>query len=93
MKRFIVFLVCLYALVDIKAQVAKWLIPPSYDKIQMASGIDAIMTDSADVKILWTIDGKRLLSCKDVLYPFKEDIALAVKKGTPQSASFPMNIE
>ena len=84
MKRFIVFFVCLYALAGIKAQVAKWLIPPSYDKIQMASGIDAVMTDSVDVKIIWTIDGKRLLSCKDVLYPFKEDIALAVKKGTPQ---------
>ena len=49
MKRFTFILLCLWSLMDIKAQIAEWLIPPSYEKMQLAKGIDAIMTDSAGV--------------------------------------------
>lgn len=82
MKRITLILFCLGSLMDIKAQIAKWLISPSYDKIQLVSGMDAIMTDSAGVKTIWSMDGQRLLSCKDKLFSFKEGIALAVKQGT-----------
>lgn len=84
MKRFTFILLCLWFLMDIKAQIAEWLIPPSYEKMQLAKGIDAIMTDSAGVKTIWTMDGKRLFSTKDKLFPFKEGIALSVKRGTSQ---------
>lgn len=67
---------------DIKAQIAKWLIPPMYDRIQLVNGIDAVLTDSAGVKNVWTLDGQRLISCKDEILSFKEGIALAVKPGT-----------
>ena len=84
MKRFSFVLLCLWSLMDMKAQIAKWLIPPSYERIQLVNGIDAIMTDSAGVKTVWTMDGQRLFSCKDELFPFKEGIALSVKQGTSQ---------
>lgn len=67
---------------DIKAQIAKWLIPPLYERIQLVNGIDAVMTDSAGVKTIWTMDGQRLISCKGELFPFKEGIALSVTQGT-----------
>lgn len=84
MKRFSFVLLCLWSLMDMKAQIAKWLIPPSYERIQLVNGIDAIITDSAGVKTVWTMDGQRLFSCKDELFPFKEGIALSVKQGTSQ---------
>ena len=84
MKRFAFVLFCFWSLMDIKAQIAKWLIPPSYEKIQLIPGIDAIITDSADVKAIWTMDGQQLISCKDELFSFKEGIALSVRKGTSQ---------
>lgn len=67
---------------DIRAQIAKWLIPPLYERIQLVNGIDAVVTDSAGVKTIWTMDGQRLISCKGELFPFKEGIALSVAQGT-----------
>lgn len=82
MKRITFILFCLWSLMDIKAQIAKWLIPPLYERIQLVNGIDAVMTDSAGVKTIWTMDGQRLISCKGELFPFKEGIALSVTQGT-----------
>lgn len=72
---------CLGMMMSVKAQIAKWLIPPSYEKIQIVNGT-YIMTDSAGTKTIWTMDGKRLLSSKDKIFSFKEGIALTVKPGT-----------
>lgn len=82
MSRFLMFLMCLWAFIGGKAQIAKWLIPPSYEKIELANGIDAIMTDSVGVRTIWTLGGKRLITSKDKIYPFKEELALSVKRGT-----------
>lgn len=82
MKRIVFVLFCLCGLVESKAQIAKWLIPPSYEKIQLVNGIEAIMTDSLGTKAIWTMEGKKLISTKDELYSFKEGIALSVKPGT-----------
>lgn len=81
MKRFGILLFFMGSLLAINAQIAKWLIPPSYDKIRQAQGLEAISTDSAGVKTIWTMDGKRVLSTSDDLFPFREGMALAVKKG------------
>lgn len=81
MKRFGILLFFMGSLLAINAQIAKWLIPPSYDKIRQARGLEAISTDSAGVKTIWTMDGKRVLSTTDDLFPFREGMALAVKKG------------
>lgn len=84
MKRITFILCCFLSLFNVKAQIARWLIPPSYERMQIVKSVDAIMTDSAGVKAVWTMEGKRLLTCKDALFPFKDGIALAVKPGTSQ---------
>lgn len=82
MKRILLILMLLDVYVGSKAQIAKWLIPPLYEKITLVKGIDAVMTDSADIKAIWTLNGKRFITSKDEIFPFKEGLALAVKRGT-----------
>lgn len=69
-------------------QVVKWLIPPSYDGIHMANGEDLIITDSLDKKIIWSIEGKRLISTQDQLFPFMEGLAVTTKRGSGMITGF-----
>lgn len=64
----------------VRSQVAKWLIPPVYDAIHMAQGADLVIADSLDWKILWSTEGQRLNSTHDMLFPFSDDLAVAVKR-------------
>ena len=82
MKRILLVFMLFCGYISSDAQIAKWLIPPLYDKISLVSGIDAIMTDSTDIKTVWTYSGKRLITSKDDLFPFKEGLSLALKRGT-----------
>ena len=82
MKRLLLVFMLFCGYISSDAQIAKWLIPPLYDKISLVSGIDAIMTDSTDIKTVWTYSGKRLITSKDDLFPFKEGLSLALKRGT-----------
>lgn len=82
MKRILLILMFFGGYVSSEAQIARWLIPPLYDKISLISGIDAVMTDSAGIKMVWTFAGKRLITSKDDLFPFKEGRSLALKHGT-----------
>lgn len=82
MRRISLICVCLWGVISTKAQIAKWLIPPSYEKIELANGIDAIITDSAGVKSIWTLTGKKLITTRDDILPFKEGLALSIKRGT-----------
>lgn len=63
-----------------KSQVAKWLIPPSYDNIHMAIGERIVITDSLDKKIIWSQDGVRLASTDDMIYPFVDGLAVTTKR-------------
>ena len=67
---------------SVKGQVAKWLIPPMYDTIQMADGEDLIITDSLNKKIIWSPAGKRLAMTEDQIFSYKEGFAVATKTGT-----------
>ena len=82
MKRILLILILLGGYISSDAQIAKWLISPLYDKISLISGIDAVMTDSAGIKVVWTFAGKRLITSKDDLFPFREGRSLALKHGT-----------
>lgn len=64
------------------AQIAKWLITPSYDAIYMASGIDAVVTDSLNTKTFWTFNGKKILQTTDEIFDFKENRAVSFIPGT-----------
>ena len=65
---------------SVKGQVVKWLIPPMYDAIRMATGENLIITDSLDSKILWTHLGKRLAMTEDEIFPYEEGFAVTTKK-------------
>lgn len=86
MKRFLfltsAFLICKM----VSAQVAKWLIPPSYDNIYMARGAELIVTDSVTdsgkIKTIWTKEGERLATTQDWLMPFSEGHAVTVEPKT-----------
>lgn len=82
MKRLIIVLFYLVITLGLKAQIARWLIPPLYEKIQLVDGVDAIMTEADGIKTIWTMDGQKLITTPDDIYPFQEGIALCVKPGT-----------
>lgn len=70
------------------AQVAKWIIPPAYNAIHKMGGGDFIITDSADTRILWSWEGKRLAATRDQLFPFSENLSVAVPAGTGRISGF-----
>lgn len=76
------------AAATMKAQMAKWVIPPVYQAIHKMGGGDFIVTDSADYKILWSWNGQRLASTRNQLYPFRENLSVAIPKGTASVAGF-----
>lgn len=88
MKSIILMAALLMAAGSVRGQVAKWMIRPSYNRIYMADGADLIMTDSSDVKTLWTMEGRRLASTRNRLHPFKEGIAVATQGSGDQIAGF-----
>jgi len=88
MKRILVIAAMSLTYGAVRGQVAKWIIPPAYDRIYLAQGADLIMTDSADAKILWTLEGRRLARTKDKLHPFADGHAVTTKGDNGQIAGF-----
>ena len=83
---------CIYTLLScsltVQAQVASWLIPPVYERIRTAIGADLVITDSADHKILWGFDGRRLGSTADVLFDFTDRHAVTLRPGSSTITGF-----
>ncbi len=75
---------CLVISLAGKAQVAKWLIPPSYERIQIADNADAIITDSSGVKSIWSLEGKRLIKTTNEVKSFREGMAVSTKPGSEE---------
>ena len=73
---------------QIHAQVAHWIIPPYYDSIYFATGANLIITDSLNVKTVWTPEGKRLFKTSDKLYPFSEGLAVTTKQDSDEILGF-----
>lgn len=88
MIRNVVLMIALIASCMTRAQVAKWIIPPRYDTINVAKGTKLIVADSLDEKIVFSQNGERLFETSDLLYPFMDDVAVAVKKGTATITGF-----
>lgn len=82
MRRNLLFLLFLTTTIIVNAQMARWLIQPSYDYINIVSGIDAILTDSSGVKSLWSFEGKKLFTTQDIIFPFKEKRAITIEPET-----------
>ena len=73
---------------QMKGQVAKWLIPPTYDHIHMADGERLVITDSLENKIIWSQSGKRLAMTKDQISPFEEGFSITTKYGSNEITGF-----
>lgn len=71
-----------------RAQMARWIIPPAYSAIHKMSGGDFLLTDSADMTILWSWNGKRLAATSDQLSSFSEQMAVTIRKGTNGISGF-----
>lgn len=82
MKRSIFFVLCCWMFLSAKSQVAKWIIPSLYDDISMVEGLDAVMTDSAGVKAMWTMEGKKLFATVHDVHPFCEEVAVSTVKNS-----------
>ena len=74
--------------ISVKAQMAKWIIPPAYKAIHKMVGCDYIITDSADSKILWSWEGRRLAVTRDQLFPFSENLSVTIPSGTNNISGF-----
>lgn len=66
----------------LNAQIAHWLIPPHYESIQFAEGLDAIITDASGVKTLWSFNGDLLGSVVGEIHPFCNDRAIVTSSGS-----------
>lgn len=82
MKKKMFLCVMFLSLVAANAQIVRWIIPPMYDKIYMASGAPLIITDSLKTSALWSLDGQKLAVTNDYIHAFKEGKAVTTKRGT-----------
>lgn len=84
MNRFILFLAFMACSLAGDAQMARWLIHPQYDALQMLENVDLLVADSAKTKILWTFDGERVATVEGDLQPFSDDIAVVLRPETDE---------
>lgn len=82
MKGKLFLCVMLLSLISANAQIVRWIIPPLYDKIYMASGAQLIITDSLNTSSLWSLDGQKLAVTNDSIHAFREGKAVTTQRGT-----------
>lgn len=85
MKKLFAFLlvtICQLSVVTSHAQLAHWIVPPTYDVIKATAGQNMVIVDSANTSMLMTTDGKCLVKSTDVLHAVGDDIAVATKQST-----------
>lgn len=82
MKKVFISIMALLLASQAIAQVAHWAIHPDYDSIYFASGANLIITDSLDIKTVWTLEGRRLFKTEDHLCHFSEGYAVTTKKNS-----------
>jgi len=88
MKRSLIIALWIVSSISIKGQVARWIIPNIYDNINIAQGASLIITDSAEYKILWEYNGKRLAKTTDNIFSFKDDCAITLQPNTSNLSGF-----
>lgn len=91
MKRLFLSLFVIALSAAARAQVASWLIPPTYDNMYKVIGADLIVTDSIKEKTLWTFDGRRVFKTSEALFPFQDDVAVITKGSTTAILGFVTN--
>lgn len=88
MKRLTLLSVIILSCIAAKAQMARWVIHPDYDKIYMAEGAPLIVTDSLNTCALWDTYGRRLATTPDTVQAFHEGLALTTARGGNKVTGF-----
>ena len=76
MNKFFLFLAFMACSLAADAQMAHWIIPPHYDGLTMSETADLLVADSAQTRILWTFDGKRVAAVEGEIQPFSDGMAV-----------------
>lgn len=85
MKSLSFVLACMLAGMS-EAQVAHWVIHPSYDEVRVAQGADDIfITDSAGVRTMWSYWGSPLVTTKGSFQPIAEDMVVITTRNNDKS--------
>ena len=72
MKRTLFILTLALVGLSAKAQVTQWLVPPVYDNVEIPVGANIVFADSANCSVVYSRDGRRLLTTSDVVFPFSD---------------------
>ncbi len=88
MKKYVLMSLMLVSCLMTKAQMPEWVMRPAYDSIYTVNGARLIACDSLDLKVLWSMDGRRLSITADNIRPFKNGYAVATQRGTDNITGF-----
>ena len=74
MKRTLVILTLALTGLSASAQVAQWLVPPVYENVEVPVGANIVFADSANCTVVWSRDGRRLLTttATEVVFPYSD---------------------
>lgn len=82
MKRLAIALLALPSLMPLRAQIAHWVVRPTYDVIQASEGQSLVIADEGNSSMLMNLEGKCLVKSEDVLHAVGDDIAVTTKPST-----------
>ena len=88
MKKVLILLTLFISCLATNAQMTRWIMQPSYDRIYIASGAPLLISDSLDTSSIWSIKGKKIAVTNDVIHPFKEDLSVTTKKNSEEVTGF-----
>lgn len=91
-KMMCVILILLCGLIQVRAQIAEWVIRPKYDAMYFPTGTDLVITDSAGQSNLWSLDGKLLLNTSGKFHPFHDDMSVITNRYNTDCIGF-VNID
>lgn len=76
MKKLILLVWLLHAALLLKAQMPRWIMSPSYDRIYLDAEAPVLFSDSLGVTSLWNLKGQRMATTADRVHPFTEGYAV-----------------
>lgn len=80
-KNGVIIFIFVCSVIYINAQMSRWIMHPSYDKIYLASGAPLLICDSLETSYIWDFNGNRLNSTIDNIAPFCEGYSVVTQKG------------
>lgn len=86
MKKLLILIAFMLSVAASDAQIAKWLIKPEYDKMELLEN-NLFKAASRQKTIFWNIDGEKIVEVDNMtISPFREGLAVMFVKGTNKVA-------